>query len=60
VTVRLVSKEKELIPDPIEHNERLVQWEHDKLFILSLEQPQALKLGQRIIDLEINVDAKRR
>ena len=56
-SVRLVGKEKELIPDPIE---RFVQRKNGKSFTLSLQEAETLKLGQRIVDIEINVDAKRR
>lgn len=53
-----IREQKEPVPDPIEHNERVIHWDNAETFTLSLEQSETLELSQRIVDLEIDVDTK--
>src|SRR5262249_53334243 len=49
-----------IVPDLIEAGERLAGRRHAQMLAVALEQPEAVALAERVVDLEIDLDTERR
>ncbi len=58
--VRLIRKEEEIVPALVEQDQRFVEREDRQVLAIPLQQTKAFKLGQRVVDFEIDIGVEAR